>query len=177
MNSSGFPRIRRLPGQAIGIRFARVIAYECLEFVFHRRPPGGVVACLWLWPIRNPDLALREVFKVRLDCSDRIERVTPAVDDEQRLVAKVARKQVAIDVKVVVVQDADESIEGKKRGVRRGVAHGQRTCRSRHPIRRRRRRDSRRRCRCASPCRGSRAGFRSCALLHHGTSLHEAGST
>src|SRR5262245_14911265 len=100
-------------------------AYEGLEFILHRRPPDGVMASLGLWAIRNPDLSFCEVFQVGLDRSDRIERVAPAVDDEQRLVAKVAGKQVAIDVEIVVVQDADESIERQKRRVRRRIAHRQ----------------------------------------------------
>ena len=132
---------------------------ERLVRVLHLRPPRRVVPGLRLWLVGNRHAASGQVLERRLDRGHRIQRIAPAVDDEERLVPEVAGKQLVLLRRVL--QHQDVAVQRQEGRVGSRVEHRRR---SRRPFRRRkrptRRRGFRRRCTSASPRRGCRAGCR-----------------
>ena len=72
--------------------------------------------------IRPSTPRVLQVLHVRLDEPHRIQRISPAVDHEERLVAKIVREQIA-GVDVRAAQHHDVAVERQEARVRRRVAH------------------------------------------------------
>ena len=79
---------------------------ELLERVLHLRPPRGVVRRVRLRAVDEIDTGALQVRDVRIDEARRIHRIASAVDDEERLVDEVVRKEIAVGVDGFVLQDA-----------------------------------------------------------------------
>jgi hypothetical protein len=93
-----------------------MLADERLEGLAQVRPPGRVVAGFRLRTVVDRDAAAAQVLEIRLDDLGRVQRISPAVDDEERLVAQVVRKEIPSRADLGVAQDDDRAVEGKEGG-------------------------------------------------------------
>ena len=108
---------------ASGSGTPRMIGDEPLERVLDLGPPRRVVRRVRLRPVHEIDAAALQVLDIRIDQARRIQRIAPAVDDEQRLVQQVVRKEIAVGFGDLVLEDHDEAVERQEARERRRVPH------------------------------------------------------
>src|SRR5262249_41030976 len=114
-----------LPRQRSRKRDAGMIRDEALERVLERGPPRRVVRRIRLRSVDEVDAAALHLLDEGIDDAGRIHRIAAAVDDEQRLVAQVVGKEIAVGVSRLVLEYLDEPVERQNARERRRVAHRQ----------------------------------------------------